>query len=1297
MEFNSVQSEQLKTFIDKWLKNDKYELETTFGVGGVVDSNTFLQIAKRLRSKGFENLQQEDYLNIITPKKIRLTLQGINIVQDYCRTDTLYDKTYNAIIKEYAFANSNIDIDEYNIRFKVRSETIIDENDARLKDIIDKWDGQLKAFRLIRRWSFKGKGVRIDMSMVRQTPTTRDGYEWATSFLQRNIMQHMPRYEVEVELLRDNFTSTATDALKSLIVGVGEVQRAIQKNSLLIRNSVVNKVRDDYTKLTGENKFRGVGPVTLQISNMISQIDNLVPNIRTGYNVTDKADGLRTMGFVNESGELFLVDQSMNVYRTGLQNKECAMSIVDGEWVTTKKDSSAINHYLLFDIYYYEGKKVSNLPFITVNEGAIDENSDSRYNKLKEWYMTWTSDVQIIAKGLTELTRIMIAMKVFKFASANNDSIFTKCCNTVLNTEREYNTDGLIITSNSEPIPEKSGVRFSQQFKWKPSKDNTIDFLIQYERDDNDTSLDKVTSTIDPDGILLSYKTMRLYVGGDKGAEYANPRGIILLGQQIDKDEDKKVRYKPILFNPTEFSDTLSSICNVKIEIDPSTREEYAITEDSHEPIANRSIVEMRYDPSREPGWRWIPSRIRHDKTERLLRATSKGGIIKYSGTMNDEGVANSVWNSIHEPITESMIRNGHESPTPEEIEEILKIHKTDVTKKYYERKAPKADLFIIKGLQEFHNKYIKNDILISKLINLKNTKYIIDFACGKAGDLNKWIYNNAKYVLGVDTAGENITNPFDGAYARYLKKIKERTKNGVPKIAFVIGDSSKKLIDGTACSTGEEANMLRSIFGRANTQGTIPPYIQSVMANSFREGADIGACMFALHYFFEDTIKLDGFLSNLADTIKIGGYFVGCCFDGEKVFHLLRNMTIGQAKTGFDNEVPIWKIVKDYDKTDLSADDSSIGLGIDVEFISIGSTHKEYLVPFELLKMKLANIGFRLLNQKELNEVGLKHSTNTFDNSYNMIPDREKKIGFNKHPSISEFSFLNRWFIFKRDGIETPPERIPEEIDELESKESKEDKESKEERKEERKEEMPQKMDLTLERVFRFGTNISNAVTYKDSTGKDITDMHASRYISLLGYFPIPDDDDPTIIYPSIEHYIAGRRISRASNNKKRAKDIFSQEGKIHQLTLKNSSSVEFESPKYFTVQDTALKRIKDAFTPKGLETLKVTLFDDKWNGPTPLEYKDADDYKPVYKDYVLNHALHYRYENDKRFQSIINSLKENNKHLVYTIMPADSKNKSKFAEVKGIASEFSGYFEDGAIKGENKVGEYIMKLANF
>ena len=1043
MDLTGEQSRQIIKFVQDWSVDDRLELETTFGVRGVVDSNTFLQIAQRLRTKGYKEIPQEDKLNIITPNNIRFTLQGLGVLQDYCNDDTIANKLFSVMFKDRAFPDSNIDIHEYNIRFKMRREEELSRDDPRIQELLKTWKVQRKAFRLIRRWSFEGKGIRMDLSMVRQTVNVpgKGEYEWSSSFLERSVLNEVPRYEVEVELLHNTpFTDTPEKALKSLISGVGEVQRAIQKNTLLIRNSVKKTVLDEYKSITHSDRFRGVGPVTLQINNMTADVQEDIPNIRTSYNVTDKADGLRSMAIVTESGELFLIDQSMNVYRTGLQNKKCSKSIVDGEWVTLTKDGKAINHYLIFDIYYsIDGAPSFQLPFATFKDGALDHTEPTRFNLMNQWYSLWNDDPKVIAKGITETNRLILALKQFFFASPG-DAIFKRGASTILDTSRIYYTDGLILTSNSDPIPEKPGVRFESQFKWKPSKDNTVDFLISFEQDALLRDKDKIATTIHPsDGQTVQYKIMRLYVGGVKSHDEDDPRTTILSGQPIvrDKDRDREPketvpRYRPVLFHPLDFPDTMANTCNVVITTNPETLEEYVTTEDSNEPITSKCIVEMRYDPSREPGWRWIPSRIRHDKTERLLRALSSGKNIKYSGMMNDEAVANSVWNSIHDPVTETMIRTGNEEPTEDEIKPILPIIESDVTKKYYERKAPKQNMAIIKGLQDFHNKYIKNDILLSKPLRTlkgKNAK-LLDLACGKAGDLYKWMFNQARYVIGVDIAGENITNPIDGAYKRYFETVKRMGMGRVGKMVFAIGNSSKSLVDGAAGANSEERDILRTIFGQVPPEGPVPPFIQKDFTGILRNGADVTACMFAIHYFFENKTILDGFLKNLSDTVKQGGYFVGCCFDGNKVFNLLRSVKKGHSKIGIDSDVPIWTITKDYDAEELTNDDQSIGLGIDVEFISIGSTHKEYLVPFELLKDKLSEIGFRLLNQEELQQMNLQFSTNTFDVSYAMA-EREMPAGsknkFTMSESVKEFSFLNRWFIFKRQADGVPLDQIPE------------------------------------------------------------------------------------------------------------------------------------------------------------------------------------------------------------------------------------------------------------------------------
>ena len=1058
MDLTAPQSTRIKQFLQDWISDPRLELETTFGVGGVVDSTTFLQIAQRLRAKGFHPHAQEDHLNIITPNHIRFTLEGLGVLQSYCKDDSLDKKVFTAMIKDRAVADGNLDVEEYNMRFKIRREEELSREDPRVVAMLKQWKRQRKAFRLIRRWSFEGKGVRMDLSMVRQTTTVpgKSEFQWSTTFLEKNVLKELPRYEVEVELMRGEYTATPELALKALISGVGEVLRAIQKNSLLIRKSVSSSVRSEYIDLIGGARFRGVGPVTIETKNMGREVIGDTPNIRSGYNVTDKADGERAMGFVNKVGELYLVDKNLNIYRTGLVNKECASSLVDGEWVTLTKDKKPINHYLLFDIYYKaDSVKVSTQPFATFTDEIRDAESESRYNALNEWYSVWTKGVSVTAKGVTDSNRLMIAMKEFYFAPPGN-TIFTGGCSTILDTPRIYHTDGLILTSNEKQLPDGLGVRFEHQFKWKPSNENTIDFLVSFEKDVEFPTQDKIQTSVDQmTQLAIQYKMMRLYVGGTKSKEEVNPRETILYQrmevEEKDKDKNKERQrvkerqrqYRPILFHPMEYPSSMANQCNILIQADKETAEEYVMTEDSKEPIQHHSIVEMRYDPAREIGWRWIPSRIRHDKTEKLQRAiaaaSSQGDAIKYSGMMNDEGAANSIWNSIHDPVTETMIRSGNEQPTEKEwrammpsVEEKKEDVGVDGTIKYYERKAPQESITLIRGLLDYHNKYIKNEILLKRSLGFGKT--LLDLACGKGGDIYKWATNHARRVIGIDLALDNITNPVDGAYRRYMDILKEGYIRNPPKMAFIVGDSSKSIVDGDAGASAEDRDILRSIFGRAEPEGQVPPYIQQNFAGALREGADVAACMFALHYFFENKTALDGFLKNLDSAVKIGGLFVGCCFDGQKVFQLLEGIGKGHTRTGMENDVPIWSITKEYEADQLTDSEESLGLGINVNFISIGMTHREYLVPFDFFIQKMKSIGFRLLYPDELVQLNLQNSTTTFDKSYRMAQESDDGKGKGKvaegryfmPEAVKEFSFLNRWFIFKRGGISEAELGVP-------------------------------------------------------------------------------------------------------------------------------------------------------------------------------------------------------------------------------------------------------------------------------
>jgi len=1335
MDLKADQHRQLTQFIDDWFTDSDLELESTFGERGVVESNTFLQIAQRIRSKDFEMIPQEDHLSILTPKNLRFSLHGLGVIQSYCREDTLPNQSYTILRKERNSPDSNLDWKEYDIRIKMRRETNLDPQDPEVAALVASWATQKKAFRLIRRWSFKGKGIRIDLSMVRQTPIdpeTRQ-FQWSTHFLKKNILLEVPRYEVEVELLHDQpETSTPARALHALISGMGEVERAIQRNTLLIKKSVVASVRAEYQALVESKEFRGVNPVTLQLENMGEAAvdpEDMIPNVRRGYNVTDKADGLRAMGFVDATGELFLLDQSMNVYRTGLRNPSCARSLVDGEWVTMTVEKKPIHHYLIFDIYHdTDGKKVSSLPFAQFKEKSMDMEADTRFQRMNEWYKRWTTGMQIITKHITEATRLIVALKRFEFASAYTPSIFTHACASILDGSHLYHTDGLILTSLSKPLPDGAGVRFSHQFKWKPAIDNTIDFLVKYDRHP-ELPMDTISTTISStDDRVIQYKTLHLFVGG---ISRPPPRDVIL--NQLPSVKEGGQRYQAILFAPLDYPDTMANQCYVPIEVDAETNEAYCITADSNEPIPDCSIVEMRYDPTKEPGWRWIPSRIRHDKTERLIkekeRSRQTGRPVSYSRMMNDEKVAQSVWNSIHEPITVSMIRSGRMEPNEDEMKALMESRKGDMTRSYYQRTAPKENTAMVRGLRDFHNEYIKDMILLQT--GLRKGTRLVDVACGKGGDLWKWTKHGARYVVGIDYAGENITNPNDGAYARYVDMI-PKARGAAPQIAFLVGNSSKPIVTGEAGASPQEKDMFRSIFGRENPEGPLPKFIQHTMAGQFREGADVVACMFALHYFFENQATLDGFLENLSQLVKSGGYMIGCCFDGKKVFRLLQNLNKGQSKEGMEDGVPIWSITKEYDEDDWTDDEMSVGRAIDVEFISIGSTHREYLVSFDYFTKRMNALGFQLLDAAACAENRLAHSTETFDVTY-AAAMRQKKT-YRMSDSIKEFSFLNRWFIFQRvhetviPPIELAEEKEVQQQDEQQQEQEQEQQEQEQQEQEQQEQQQEKQMKqekqesnpsppvgpafrlpppdkkFELSEVFPFGVgtprrDLRTLLKLRPADQPEVTsDPIAGRWLSLAAPFPIPDplpsrevSEEDVVWYPTMEHYLAAMKLKHAlvlprhQDGASLAVTVMSMpNGSIHQKAMRERAEqvgLVKESDNDTKLWAKEAKAVRDYMArPSNVLRLQGHFDEARWS---------------TLRGDFLRNALRYRFQKDTRFHNIIMAVKP--RYLLYV---KDARNTNLTESEQGVpSSELYGKRDAsrGVIVGRNEVGKAIMEIAGF
>lgn len=1276
MELLSKEVASIEKQVSDWIEHPEYELEATFGIGGRVDATTFMNVAKRLRAKGYTSLPQIDRMTIMTSDNLRFTLFPFGIIQQYCIDDTIAGKNFEVMIKDRSTSTSTNDISEYNFRIKTRREIEMAKDDAEVKRNLEKWKTIPKAFRILRRWSFLSTGIRIDMSIVNSTSKLKNGsYKWHTMFRDQAIMKTAPVYEIEVELLRLE-GDTKEVAVKRLIKGIGEVLRGIQKNSLLIRNSVKNDIIKEYTTLINSKQFRGPNMRTLQKRNFSKERVNGEANIRDGYNVTDKADGLRCLGYCNGNGELFLIDMSLNVYRTGLKNIQCRKSLVDGEWVTLTKDKEPIQQFLLFDIFYMTDENdVSSKPF----KSNTDKPLDGRYENLKKWITTWNSNINqsVTANSVKAIkSSLEVSIKDFKFGNKDDNSIFEAARKVLHSTQsRVYYTDGLIFTPNSLPLP-GPGETFYEQFKWKPPADNTVDFLVRFEKEEG-TNQDKTTVSIDETNQDIMYKTLRLFVG----SSVENARDIILNNLELPRknriirgSDGIKGEYRPKLFSPREIPDTFANICNLKIEKDPDTSELFVQTEDG-EPIQDNTIVEMSYNPKAMPGWRWIPERIRTDKTERL-----QSGIL--ARTLNSEKVAEDVWNSIYDPITNNMIITGNEQPSNEEEEE-LQRGESLLGKKYYNRiSISKHDLMITSSMRAFHNSYIKDKILYRVGIGGVG-KTLIDTACGVGADLRTWAKYKVSFVLGIDYSDDNINGVKDSIYRRYLEAmVTAGGRDSYPKMAFVNGNSTKNYLSGDAGTTDEEKNILRSVLAGVKPVATLPPYVQSDIAARLKQGADCMSCMFAIHYFFENESTLNGYLRNISENLKVGGYFIGCCFDGDKVFELLRNTKFGSNKMGLKDQSIIWTITKQYDAEEMSSNDSSLGLAIDVNFTTIGTTQREYLVSFKYLTERMKSIGCELLSDDDLKSVGLKNSSAMFETSWEMSKNTAGEKYNIVDSAVREFSFLNRWFIFKRTKHVGAKEESKSGLNSLKAsanelvRPEKTEIENEEEAIEEAVEARNDKTELTAENktyttgeLFQF---------YNDASERDILgikDPKAAQWISPGALFPI-EDSDTKIVYPTLEHYMAAMRYKYASNKPELAGSVFGKDGTIHQeyLRKRQTESEAGTNPlspeRERELNKLEMNAVRDAYRLSGFKRYRATFDDAKWASK---------------KDVVLREGLKQRWETDARFRKIVEAARDMGKTLLY-YTPG-----SNLTNLGGIRKN------SGVIDGDNKMGKIIMELAGY
>ena len=813
----------------------------------------------------------------------------------------------------------------------------------------------------------------------------------------------------------------------------------------IYRKVAINNKRELFENFV----FIGPGSITLQRENLKPKGEgtetkgSLHTSVLKDYTVTDKADGERKLLFINSEGRIYLIDSNFNVEFTGLHTAEKTLflSIVDGEHIKTDDTGEPIQLYAAFDLYYinkhnfrekmFYPESVDDLPAnyrLTVLKQLIENLkpsslvNETRVIKWKEMKKNGQSIWLDIKSGKTTLIKpvqkysclLRIQIKHFEVVSPMK-SIF-ECCANIMKRKRDklikYNTDGLIFTPTNTGVGgtgpglvgPTSNVTWELSFKWKPAEMNTVDFLVTIKKDPatgKDEVFNVFTSGISADGlqIIEQYKTLELMCGySERDDGFLNPYNDVIednIPQPTNKGKSNyqnKKDYIPYLFIPSDPYDGKAYSCPIKI------RDDGLMVSEEGEYFQEFMIVEFRYEVEEK---KWIPLRVRYDKTAKLKNGEKQFG--------NAYRVANSNWHSIHYPITEEMITTGQGIPDLTIDEGVY--HKGN-------------DNNHTQGLRDFHNLYVKKQLIMG--VSQRDDS-LIDFAVGMAGDLSKWMAAKLGFVFGIDISRDSIHNQKRGACSRYLNIRRDNTE--MPGALFVVGDSGLNIRNGTAFQSDKDKQVTAAVFGKGSKdpkvvgKGTVKYYGKG------EQGFNISSCQFALHYFFENPTKLTGFIQNLAECTEINGFFIGTCYDGETIFKMLNKKKEEESITFMTEDrsghkVKICEIVKKYNDTGFPADISSLGYAIDVYQESINKMAREYLVNFTYFCQIMENYGFVLITKDEARQMGFPNPTGLFDQLYEVMKQdirRDPTIepNYKDAPFMTmaerSVSFMNRYFIFKK------------------------------------------------------------------------------------------------------------------------------------------------------------------------------------------------------------------------------------------------------------------------------------------
>jgi ribA/ribD-fused uncharacterized protein len=885
----------LTEFIDISKKDLKAEVECKLLSGKIQTKDVADRIFGAIKTLVVGAETEEHRLTFSYSDSTRVSVEKPEYIHKLLTTNSFKEIPSINVERKQAYFDKSvgksdiIDVPEGNARFTLRSETHLRKD----------WEGNPndpKAHvRMIHRKSFKSTSelFRIDFSMIKTRSIN-------SKQLLRDMLKQPHSYELEIEFINKETKLDSVDIVKDLINILSMLSQAYYQTPFLLPVSDIQKYQQEF-KMSG-NIF--LNPVTMVRRDLRS--DN-IHNISKGYTVTNKADGERSGLYVARDHRLIRITPQMNVTWTGITaNSDMHTGdFLDGEYIASK------NLFCIFDVYRFRNKDIRNLPLLKSDDDTVKNPHNSRIGCAK----TFVDDLRTHFTMQLSSTPLRIETKLF--LSGDGPSM-EEAIQTILTTEFEYETDGLIFTPKASPVapPEdRKGKTWMRVYKWKPPHMNTIDFLLKVLPEE----------TFDP---IKQVKVRKgeLYVSRTPGDDIIYPRETMTgeyvprkLPDDLQRIAETNTRI-PSIFQPTVPRDP--DAYQIMVEVN----DRGLLIDSFGTRVDDNTVVECSFDIETH---RWSILRTRYDKTYqyRVLREPQYG---------NDIITANNVWTSIHIPITESNLKEFISNPMDSTNEDDL-----------YYRDDMKRCSRVFNDVYDFHNR-IKEDLYKQ---NVKKDDTLLELAVGRAGDLNKWKRIRASKVVGVDISLSNITSPAQGAAVRYITDKRKNPRDYLPPCLFVEGDM-------TTFPLFEQEDKYMAILTGAQTGST--KYLQ---AFEKLDKFDAISCQFAMHYACETEETFRAFAKNIQ---KYGrDIFFGTCSDGKSIYSLL----VGKKTQMFGSEKQMCgDYTKEYDDRDTWTEE--FGMPVKVNLESFDKPAIEYLVPFEKVTQILEEHGYDLVESALFSEL---------------------------------------------------------------------------------------------------------------------------------------------------------------------------------------------------------------------------------------------------------------------------------------------------------------------------------------